>query len=564
MSSTFSSRTYNFNTLLGRSSFPDYTTKQVAVPRFQRGFSWQKSHVATFWEDVLDFHNKGGSKDTYFLGPIVILPGDESIGVLDGQQRLATATILLAAIRDMARQKGGQKGADLARDIQRDNILVDDEEERFALILSEHDKLYFESHIQTDPPALDQSAKVRSHRLIRQAANFLRTSLQELFEDNTSAELVQNLKKLKTTVVERLKLVVIEVESEEEAYQIFETLNDRGLRLSTPDLLLNYLMQTAKNDSERDKVYKHWAAVLETVGTDKVSTFLRHMWVSRYGDVKSQGLYREIRSKVKDSVQTSSSFAKECADECSKYYNIVQVKKEALKRAEQPVRALVKHLNADKAFPALLSGLNCLDENEFEKLSNHLVSIVVRHSLIANLNPSVLEDTLYAVARMIRDKKDSGSSSKKILQEVKRLLQKIDPTKDQIRNGLGEVFLNQKQSQYILNEIGNQIQSKTKAIELAKTSVEHIFPQNAENSDWPNYKSLAEMIWHLGNLTLLEPKINKDLGNIGFTEKKKFYAKSEVTMNNALAAINEEWSEDSIKERAVGFLNHVEAAWRIN
>ncbi len=279
MSSTFSSRTYNFNTILGRSSFPDYTTKQVVVPQFQRGYSWEKSHVATFWEDVWEFHTRGKAKETYFLGPVVILPSDDAISVLDGQQRLATATILLATIRDMARQMGGQKGSDLARDIQRDNILVDEEEEDFALVPCDHDRTYFENHIQADPPESDQSATIRSHRLIRQAASFLRASLHDEFSDKPATELVAGLKKLRTTIVERLKLVVIEVGSEEEAYQIFETLNDRGLRLSTPDLLLNYLMHAAKNASERDKVHKSWRTVIETVGTGKVSTFLRHMWL---------------------------------------------------------------------------------------------------------------------------------------------------------------------------------------------------------------------------------------------------------------------------------------------
>ena len=111
MSSTFSSRTYNFITLLGRSSFPDYTTKKVVIPKFQRGYSWEKSHVATFWEDVWEFHESSGKDDTYFLGPVVILPETGHITVLDGQQRLVTATILFSTIRDLLRQKGGQKGA---------------------------------------------------------------------------------------------------------------------------------------------------------------------------------------------------------------------------------------------------------------------------------------------------------------------------------------------------------------------------------------------------------------------------------------------------------------------
>jgi hypothetical protein len=182
LQASFRSTTYNFNTLLGRSSFPDFTAKRVVVPPFQRDYSWEKSHVATFWDDVVRFFNRSsqaGAADTYFLGPIVILPEQDQINLLDGQQRLATATILLAAIRNIARARGGPKGADLARDIQRDLIFVDDEEEIYALQLSRLDAPFFRNQIQEDPPAGTEKERVRSHRLIRQANRFLTTAVEE-------------------------------------------------------------------------------------------------------------------------------------------------------------------------------------------------------------------------------------------------------------------------------------------------------------------------------------------------------------------------------------------------
>ncbi len=564
MSSTFSSRTYNFNTLLGRSSFPDYTTKIVEVPRFQRGYSWEKKHVAMFWEDIWDFHNKASSKETYFLGPIVILPGKDSIGVLDGQQRLATATILLAAIRDLARQKGGSKGADLARDIQRDNILVDEDEEGFSLIPCIYDRDYFENHIQTDPPEGDRPAKIRSHRLILQAANFLKKVLKEEFSEMSSKELVKELKRFKTTIVERLKIVVIDVESEEEAYQIFETLNDRGLRLSTPDLLLNYLMQAASSEEERSKVHRYWGVVIDTVGTNKVSTFLRHMWVSKYGDVKSQGLYREIRYKFKESGEGSAAFARECSKEAEAYSSILKVNEVKLRSASKNVRALVKNLGADKTYPALLSGFQCLNDNDFEKLSRYLIAIIVRHSLIANLNPSTLEDALYDVARSIRESVSLKESSAKSLSGAKKILKKIDPTREQIRLGLKDFYLDNKSAQYILKEIANNMQSKTKVVSLEKASLEHIFPQNWNDEEWNEADDLEDLIWHIGNLTFLEPRINRNIGNSGFKEKVKSYKESEIVMTKDLALLGEDWSRMSVIKRAESFCKYVEEVWKIN
>lgn len=564
MGGKFSSRTYNFNTLLGRSSFPDYTTKRVVIPRFQRGFSWQKSHVATFWEDVWEFHEHASKSDTYFLGPIVILPESDHIMVLDGQQRLATATVLFSCIRDLARQKGGQKGGDLARDIQRDLVMVDEEEEQFALKTSELDQAFFENHVQLDPPQADEKAALKSHRLIKQARSYLRSALEEHFGGLKPAEVVDGLKKLRTTLAECIKLVVIEVGSEEEAYQIFETLNDRGLRLSVPDLLLNFLMRVSKTCVQRDKVRKHWDTIVETMGTGKVSTFLRHMWVSLYGDVKSQGLYREIRKHVKDGGTTSVAFAKKCEEECLAYASIIDVDQARLKGAEPHVRALVKKLSADKAFPVLLSGIQCLDDRDFENLCRCTVSLVVRHAVIANLNPSVLEDTLYNVAREIREQKCSQKNSAKILARAKMLLKSINPNRSQLAQGLSDVHLTKRQAQYVLHCIGNQMQSSTKAVALDKTSIEHIFPENARSADWSDYDDLHPLVWHIGNLTLLEPKINRDIGNEAFSAKIKKYRTSEIAMTNDIVNDVSDWTAKKVKERATGLAKMIDQLWQIH
>lgn len=93
MQGSFTSHTYNVTALLGRTSFPNYGARPVTVPPFQRAYSWEKSHVSTFWEDVSGFHNQReghGANDTYFFGPIVIMPEDDNVILLDGQQRLAT------------------------------------------------------------------------------------------------------------------------------------------------------------------------------------------------------------------------------------------------------------------------------------------------------------------------------------------------------------------------------------------------------------------------------------------------------------------------------------------
>src|SRR5687768_656509 len=101
MAKTFDTQTLAIGALLGR-----YERRQVVLPEFQRSYSWEKPQVSTFWDDLILFeatYVKSPSTASYFLGSIVLIERDETLLLLDGQQRLATATIALAAMRDVAR-----------------------------------------------------------------------------------------------------------------------------------------------------------------------------------------------------------------------------------------------------------------------------------------------------------------------------------------------------------------------------------------------------------------------------------------------------------------------------
>src|SRR5258708_30407690 len=97
MAQPFGGKPKHFGALLGQFTNP------VEVPAFQRGFSWEKTHVSTFCDDIIDFNKLWKAGAQYFLGPIVIIEEKEKITLLDGQQRLATVTIFFAAFRDVAK-----------------------------------------------------------------------------------------------------------------------------------------------------------------------------------------------------------------------------------------------------------------------------------------------------------------------------------------------------------------------------------------------------------------------------------------------------------------------------
>ncbi len=323
MTQAIDAHRWTIGSLLGR-----YERRPVVLPPFQRAFSWERPQITVFWEDLINFESAYTSSPltaSYFLGSIVVIESDEQILLLDGQQRLATATIALAAMRDTARSldtSSSTKGGDFARDIQREILEKDTEPPSYSLTLSELDEPFFLKAIKNDPPAVPH-IKIRSHTHIQSAYNLSRAKLVEVTKGLSVDKTLKRLKSLRDALTKGITLIAIQVQNEEDAYNIFETLNDRGLRLSVPDLVLNLLMRRAPDKTARQLVRQHWNTLLRQMGRRDVSRFLRHLWVSMYGDLKAEGLYSAIKKNLEHKSITSIDFAEQCAEECEAYVQLL-------------------------------------------------------------------------------------------------------------------------------------------------------------------------------------------------------------------------------------------------
>lgn len=214
MGTPFDSRTCTVGSLLGENE-----RRSVVLPRFQRGFSWEESHVERFWNDLIDFKQTSDAKPitaSYFLGPIVLQPEEEELILLDGQQRLATATILLACIRDLTRElntkeTNGHLGSDLARDIQTTFIQKgDDEPPRYALRLGELDEIFFLQTVKSDTRSSPKPT-LRSHRLIQGARNLLYGKLGETTKDLAMGQAIGTLRGIRDCLTKGVTMVQIDV-----------------------------------------------------------------------------------------------------------------------------------------------------------------------------------------------------------------------------------------------------------------------------------------------------------------------------------------------------------------
>lgn len=560
MTKTLDTDKYAIGSLLGR-----YERRRVILPPFQRAYSWEKAQVNQFWDDFMLFEKefaKAPQTASYFLGSIVVIQQEDHIELLDGQQRLATATIALAAMRDTARdldKPSYTKGSDFARDIQRELVEKDTEPVTYSLTLGQLDEPFFVKAIKTDPPAVPIS-KLRSHKLMVTAYQIAIDRIAVLLKGKSYEEALRILKSLRDSLSKGMTLIGIVVQNEEDAYTIFETLNDRGLRLSVPDLVLNLLMRRAPDDTSRQLVRHHWNAMLQQMGKRDVSRFLRHMWVSRYGDLKSEGLFSAIKRHIDDSKLQSVDFAEQCADECDSYTALLDVNIPVSKEVLSDLEGIVKYLRIASAPPLLLSGYRCLSQQDFEKLTRSILATYIRYVLVSNQNPLDLESAFYEAAREIRALIAQSQPSVKALEAAKARLKKLSVKDDAVEKATVELFLERAEAVWLMVQVANSMQSETKELAMNKANLEHIFPQNA-GAAWQNKDNLEPYIWHIGNLSILGERLNKNAKNKGFLEKKtNYYSKSEIEMTRELLSLSQ-WDESTIINRAGDLGKKITKLW---
>jgi hypothetical protein len=464
--------------------------------------------------------------------------------------------------RTLDKPKQSSKGGDLARDIQRELIEKDTEPTTYALTLGDLDEPYFLKAIKADPPVTPTS-KLRSHLLLASAYELSVERLRAIVQGQTADQAVKLIKSYRDALTKGMTMIGILVQSEEDAYTIFETLNDRGLRLSVPDLVLNLLMRRASDATARKLVRQHWNAMLRELGRRDVSRFLRHLWVSQFGDLKSQGLFAAIKRELTDKHLDSVTFAEQCAEECDDYVALLDVNVPLSKSGLADLGGVVKYLQISAAPPLLLAGYRCLSKSDFEKLIRAVITAHVRYVVLTNQNPLDVETRLYEAAREIRTLNSGGASSAKMLAAAKSRLRTIAIKDADVIASLETVTLQRGEGLWLMTRLANAMQTKTKEIGMDKANLEHVFPQNPKAAAWPNAAALEPYTWHIGNLTILGEKLNRDAQNKGFKDKKSLhYAKSEIAMTKAIVNVPA-WGEKEILSRAKSFGKLITQTWPI-
>jgi hypothetical protein len=561
------------------------TSPKIEVPEWQRSYSWTTTQVETFWQDLTAFGDQYPDKtitgQEYFLGSIVLVTGGPMNLLLDGQQRLATSTILLSVLRDARKLHK----ADSATRLQNKYISDFDDQSNtttHVLTLNRYDRDFFRGEVQDEPanPPKRPKAELKSHGLIRKAREYFAARVEECYKDLGGGEpAFQWNIRIAQVLCDHMSVVSVTSTDDDNAAAVFETLNDRGIGLSTPDLLRNLLLRRAEGPDQRERIVSAWKTILDIDDEASVDDFLRHYWVSHRGDVKSRKLYREIKVKVLEEGIDSLELSLDLAENAPLYADIIRARED-----DEEMRQLLvglRALAAKSVYPALLSGYSAAAHIEAEiaeaakakaakgeseesgkgggdvkngekgkekssqeklrALAHALTALFVRYNVIGGRETTVMEKTIYEVAAQLRKDQDFDAAIS--------TLAALAPEPGDFVTRFSRVSVSRiATARYLLREI-EHAKRETAEVSVSGTNkvhVEHIYPQTPEKAKWPNH---AAMINRLGNLTLLGKRFNTSIKNGDFpTKKDKAYKSSDILMTKELVDYDT-WDADAVAKR---------------
>lgn len=531
------------------------------IPDYQRPYCWDKNNVSDLIDDL--FYAYVNSKNNeYFCGSVVLVKNfsDERFDVIDGQQRITTFTILFCVLRDVFKGRLDKQANDLISESISDRYDID--KRRLKFLTNDDNQAEFEQKILKEIIFLNKFRNEQSipNNIYLQNAHFIKIELEEVikneFNNGSSFDVNDFIKWLFDKVV----FTVIKTNDLENAIQVFNVLNDRGLALRSTDILKSKLMLNLSKE-DRKTFKTTWNSIEKSVDIeDMLNSYLYYLIC----DNPKTSLDKEILNKYKNEFGAEKNI-----DSLKKIVEIKDFSDAYIKACEVEESHnkdiyLLSYLRHKIYWKSILSTAYFVNYQYTNELINTLVAFYFMH-WIAGSTIARLKTTSFKIISSIKNKEDI-SVIKKICKEN---LDKYDIDKIYKEELRTSDFYNRVWSKpvLIMYEYSIKDDSVPTYIPLdQKITQEHILPQCPdEKSDWFQIFTDEERVNltnSIGNMTLLSLKKNVQASNDSFSKKKEIYLNKDNVASSFVMTINvlskDVWNKDEISNRANEILTCIE------
>ncbi len=535
------------------------------IPEYQRSYSWRKKQRDDLFEDIERTWELNGNRYHFMATVVGLQRGEETIltkehqviEIVDGQQRITTLILLLKAISKFLHETAGESER-IVTDL--DELLVKPDNASVLLLQTNHDtSQYFANYLRTGLHPSAVSAKTLADREILLAIDEC-----EEFVESWSTGNGRTPQDLLSFVKNRIKFVFYEIGDEALVYTVFEVLNSRGLDVSWFDRLKSLLMaivfeaESGNKNAILNEIHSIWTDIYRCVGLRLgLSTeSLRFAATLQQAEKQNRILGEEKATYV---LKEQSSVGMREVIETSKWLKEVTeaVNSLAADRRRNSVTRIVQarfvataiHLSKD------------LTSEEKDKILRRWEKVTFRiYGMFGFDARTAVGDYVRLGWSVIREK----PSAEKILGELSRISKKF-PLEKAIEKMRGADCYNgwyrelryffYRYEEHLAQEAGQDFNNQEWNLiwtARASDSIEHILPQSTGNFDY---------IHSIGNLVMLPPKLNSQLGAKSPLEKKEAYNATGLKVAQQVTKHMNEWDEEAIKKREAEILAWAQEEW---
>jgi len=570
-------------------------TERLEAPLFQRPYVWVRDkNWEPLWEaiqTIADKQLKGLPARPHFLGTIVLeqMPTPTAAmhvrQIIDGQQRLTTLQLIIAAARDLCTKTNEELYAQTFKKLLiNDFPLSNDPADIFKVWPTNADREDFRNVIKAESAALVRKmdhAHPDDNWLIPDAYLYFYNTFDEWLGSFGTDEFKTKLKTLYATIKDYLLLVVIDLEQDDDAQEIFETLNALGTPLLPADLVKNYLFRVAVFQGEKpnqlyqqywgkfDKERNYWRKEIGQgrFKRPRLDLFLFHyLTLMRGEEIIISQLFPEYRSFVE---QNNGHNAIKHMELFHSYANVYQSFDQFPEKSREGIFFYrLDQLDTSTVLPLLLEVIkryNTPDrKGELLETITDLESFLVRR-VICGLTPKNYNKLFVELIKELKKNDDFSASA--IRQFLLNQTSDIGrwPNDEEFKKAWLEIQfykqLKRAKGRMILEALETALYTgKTEEIQIERRlTIEHLLPKEWE-PHWPlpcvydiieanKMKERRNHLLHtIGNLTLLTKELNPSVSNGPWERKRKEILKhSALNLNRALPEV---WDEETIQKRA--------------
>jgi hypothetical protein len=588
--------------------------QRLIVPLFQRPYVWnEENQWAPLWADVVRVAERLlAASDHYqpqqphFLGAVVLQQVQNPVGslqvrtVIDGQQRLTTLQLLLDALHaELVAVGARQPALRVEALVANPEAFCGKAEDRFKVWPTNRDRAAFNAVMAAEPPIEYHSLDHAGERLV-EAHRFFARQARDWLELNGPEDVQMRAEHLERTVRELLQLVVIDLTAEENAQEIFETLNARGAQLTAADLIKNFVFQRlTETGADVEATYEaHWKE-FETgfwesevssgrVRYSRSSIFLNHWLIATTGE---EIVAREVFARFKqyadfDADVPMGALVEEIRQASDGYRTFIEGAS-----ANNPITRLqlfayrTGTLESEVFKPVVLWLLDpqqdVVPAEQFTKALETLESWMVRRMLVRATTSSYTQIASELVTQLAKSERAAAGDEVEQFFAGQTVASRYWPDDEEVRQSLRTLpvyrRLRRGRLRMVLEAIedykrgwkGENVGLGGERVPRGSFHIEHIMPRSWQ-ANWPldpgeSEQDREQLIHVLGNLTLLTGKLNSKVSNSAWSSKADALKQHDVLKLNVdlLSAAETGWTDDGIRSRTDGLIAAVLDIWRV-